>query len=129
MVLDTQALVWWVHGTGLSAAATAAINDEQPSRELLVSSITAWEIAMLVSRGRLLLSLEVDAWLLALVRSSAVRFVPIDNDIATAAANLPGQLHRDPADRFVIATARHFAAPLVTSDQKIRLYPHVRTIW
>jgi PIN domain nuclease of toxin-antitoxin system len=56
-------------------------------------------------------------------------FVPVDNEIAVRSVELPGEIHKDPADRMIVATARKLAAPLVTADEKIQNYPHVRTIW
>lgn len=56
-------------------------------------------------------------------------FVAVDNEIAVKSTELPGEFHKDPADRIIVATARKLAAPLITVDDKIRAYPHVRTIW
>ena len=56
-------------------------------------------------------------------------FVPFDNRIALRSNRLPGELHEDPADRAIIATALMLGAPLVSKDRKIRDYPHVETIW
>ena len=53
----------------------------------------------------------------------------VDNEIAVKSVELPGEFHKDPADRLIVATARKMAAPLVTADDKIRAYPHVRTLW
>lgn len=58
-----------------------------------------------------------------------IQFVPLDNRIALRSNLLPGELHEDPADRIIIATSLTLGAPLVSKDQKIRDYPHVRTIW
>ncbi len=91
--------------------------------------MTAWEIAMLVDRGRLTLSMDVTAWLAVVEAIEAVRFVPIDNEIGVKSVELPGEFHRDPADRIIVATARKLGVPIVTADEKIRAYPHVRTIW
>jgi PIN domain nuclease of toxin-antitoxin system len=55
--------------------------------------------------------------------------LPVDVDIALKSVHLPGQFHKDPADRMIVATARKLAVPLVTKDEKIRAYPHVKTIW
>jgi PIN domain nuclease of toxin-antitoxin system len=131
ILLDTHCLFWWVNGDPgkLSARAGAAIAAEQPGGEILVSSITAWEIAMLVARGRLGLSMDVTPWLAAVEEIEAVRFVPVDNEIAAQAVVLPGVFHKDPADRMIVATARRFGLPLVTADEKMLRYPHVRTIW
>ena len=129
IVLDTHALVWWVEGGKLSQAAATAIADEQPDGEILVSSITAWELALLVRRGRLRLALDVSDWLAAVGRVRAVRYVPVDNKIALASVALPDSFDSDPADRIIVATARSLGAALVTADDKIRGYPHIRTVW
>ena len=130
IVLDTHALVWWVSGDAeLSANARAAIKKELNGGEIIVSSISAWEIAMLVAREKLVLTVDVDAWLAAVAEIEVVRFVPVNDEIAVKAVSLPGEFHKDPADRMIVATARILAIPLVTKDEKMRAYPHVKTIW
>jgi PIN domain nuclease of toxin-antitoxin system len=129
-VLDTHALVWWVSGEpALSRKAKAAIDRERNGGAIIVCSISAWEIAMLVARERLLLSMDVGSWLATAAQIEPVRFVPVDVEIAAKSGSLPGEFHRDPADRMIVATARGLAAPLVTKDERIRAYAHVRTIW
>ncbi|MHB1675966.1 MAG: PIN domain-containing protein [Sulfuriferula sp.] len=59
----------------------------------------------------------------------AVRFLPVDIDITMKSVALPGEFHKDPADRMIVATARKLGAQLVTKDEKIRKYRHVKTIW
>ncbi len=130
IVLDTHTLFWWVSDPReLSSDAAAAIAAERPDGEVLISSITAWEIAMLVARGRLGLSMDIGAWLALVEEIDEVRFIPVDNLIAVDAVALPGEFHKDPADRLIVATARTLGAPIVTADEKIRDYAHVRTIW
>ncbi|CAN7343149.1 type II toxin-antitoxin system VapC family toxin [Phyllobacterium sp. LjRoot231] len=131
IILDTHVLVWWITGDPmLSKHAAAAIEHEQVSGgEIIVSAISAWEIAMLVERERLVLSMDVDKWLGAAAEIEAVRFVPVDVAVATKSVVLPGAFHKDPADRMIVATARTLAAPLITADEKIRDYIHVKTIW
>lgn len=58
-----------------------------------------------------------------------VRFMPVNNEIGIKSTQLPGEFHKDPADRMIVATARKLAVPLVTADQRIIDYPHVKTIW
>lgn len=131
IVLDTHVLLWWASGDKdpLSAAALKAIEDELNGGRILVSSISAWEVAMLVAKGRIALSMDVAEWLSVVAQIEQVRFVPVDNEIAVKSIELPGEFHRDPADRIIVATARKLAAPLITADDKILAYPHVRTIW
>jgi PIN domain nuclease of toxin-antitoxin system len=133
IVLDTHVLVWWVSGgdSQLSSNARAALHDEIANEEglIIVSSISAWEIAMLIDKGRLTLSMDVDDWLKEVSQIGGLRFIPIDNDIAVQSTRLSGEFHKDPADRMIVALARHLNAPLITADEKIRAYRHVRTIW
>lgn len=132
IVLDTHALIWWVNGDSqLSSKAKATIQRELKADEglILVSSIIAWEIAMLVEKGRLTLTMSVDDWLEVAGEIDGLRFIPVDNDIAVQSTRLPGWLHKDPVDRMIVALARHVNATLVTSDEKIRAYKAVRTVW
>lgn len=132
IVLDTHALVWWVSGDGrLSEPAREAIEVERSAEDgqLLVSAITAWEIAMLVERDRLVLTMDVDDWLDTVASIEGVHFVPVNHAVAVQSVRLPGDFHPDPADRMITALARHHAVPVVTADRKIRDYQHVKTIW
>ena len=63
----------------------------------------------------------------ALARSG-ITVLPLTPDIAVESVQLPGEFHRDPADRILVATARIHACPLVTADEKILAYPHVRAV-
>lgn len=131
IVLDTHALVWWVSGSKeLSAVAARAIEKEvREEGEILVSAITAWEIAMLVERGRLIISRELGEWIDLVKSIKNVRFVAVDDAIAVQAVLLPGDLHKDPADRFIVATARKYGATLITKDEKLSAYEFVNTAW
>lgn len=97
--------------------------------EIYISSISTWEIALLVRKGRLELTIPVEDWIARSEALSFVQFVPLDNRIALRSNHLPGELHEDPADRIIIATALMLGAPLITKDTKIRDYPHVKTVW
>lgn len=130
IVLDTHVLIWWVDGGGkLTRAATSTIKRAQVENGIMISSITAWEIAMLLKLGRLRLRMDLSTWLSTVNRVPGLRFIPVDNPIAIGAVNLPGELHKDPADRIIVATARRLGAPLVTQDRRIRSYPHLKTVW
>ena len=58
-----------------------------------------------------------------------MEFVPIDNEIAVKSTRRGEEFHKDPADRWIVATSQTLGAPLVTADAKILKYPHVATIW
>jgi PIN domain nuclease of toxin-antitoxin system len=131
IVIDTHVLVWWVSGIkSLSTTAEKAVKDTLLSgSEVIVSSISAWEISMLIEKGRLVLSMDVASWLDEVSQIDGVRFVPVDNEIGIKSTVLPGEFHKDPADRMIVATARKLAVPLVTADEKIIDYEHVKTVW
>ena len=131
IVLDTHALIRWVSADHqLSSRAKKTIEGELSSNgQVLISSITSWEIAMLVEKGRLSLTMDVGDWLNTVSMIEGVRFIPIDNAVAVQSVRLPGEFHSDPADRMITALARHYSAHLVTADKKIRSYKHVKTIW
>ncbi len=96
---------------------------------MLISTITAWEIAHLVNRGKIALASEIGAWFAVVEAIPTIAFVQLDNEIGVKSVDLPGVFHKDPADRIIVATARKYGVPIVTADQKIRAYPHVATIW
>ena len=131
VVLDTHVLVWWVNGSGsLSVTAEKVIKRTlAQGSEVLVSAISAWEVSMLINKGRLVLSMDVESWFDEVSQIDGVRFIPVDNEIGIKSTVLPGIFHKDPADRMIVATARKLAIPLVTADEKIRSYEHVKTIW
>lgn len=125
IVLDTHVLLWWVTGAShrLSAPAAQAIEGELPSGQIMVSSISAWELAMLVERGRVALAMDISEWLSTVGLIDGLTFVPVSNEIAVNSAALPGPFHKDPADRIIVATARRLGAVLATADEKIQAYP------
>lgn len=131
LVLDTHVLVWWANADAgkLSPAALRAIENELQGGEIIVSSISAWEIAMLAEKGRMAMTMDVSQWLALVAQIQAVRFYPVNNEVALESVQLPGEFHKDPADRMIVATARKLGANLITADEKILAYPHVKTVW
>jgi len=130
IVLDTHAWLWWISNPELlGERAAEAIAAARGRRELFISSISVWEVAMLVQKGRLQLALDVRDWLARCEALPFLRFVPVDNAIAVQATRLPGELHGDPADRIIVATALSLGAALVTKDEKLQHYSSISTIW
>ena len=132
IVLDTHVLIWAVDGERrLGAHARAAITAAEQADEIGVSAITPWEIALLAESGRLRLAREVGAWIAAALALPGIRLIPIEPAIVGDSVRLPGTFHADPADRFIVATARQHGAPLLTADYAILAYAaggHVQTI-
>lgn len=130
IVLDTHAWIWWVSSPEfLSETAKQIIDEAATEKNVFISSISTWEIAILVSRGQLKLTMSPADWVAASEALPFFDFVPVSNSIALKSVQLPGILHNDPADRIIIATAVSLGAVLVTKDEKIRNYPHVKTVW
>jgi len=129
ILLDTHVLIWWANGEHkrLSAAAIAAIEAEEQQR--LVSAISCWEVAMLVERGRLGLNVDIERWLNLVASVPRLQLLPLSPAVAVVSTRIPGTFHADPADRFLVAQARHLNIALVTADSKIKAYPHVRSLW
>ena len=130
IVLDTHVWLWWIsEPTKLSASAAAAIEQAVVESSIVISSISTWEVAMLVEKGRLELSVDVRDWVRKSESLPFIHFAAMDNTIALRSVSLPGSFHADPADRIIVATALTMGLPLVSKDDKIRTYPHVQTIW
>jgi PIN domain nuclease of toxin-antitoxin system len=130
IVLDTHAWIWWVSSPAfLSETAKGIIDGAVAEKNIFISAISTWEVAILVSRDRLKLTMSASDWVAASEALPFLNFVPVSNSIALKSVELPGVLHNDPADRIIIATAVSMGAILVTKDEKIRNYPHVKTVW
>ncbi len=86
---------------------------------LYVASISAWEVAMLVKKGRLTLSRDVASWIAAARHAPGARVVALTVPIALDSTGLTDLTTRDPADRFIAATARALSAHLVTCDEPL----------
>ncbi len=130
IVLDTHIWLWWISNPDyLSPSAQQAIDLAVSEKGIIISSISTWEVALLVEKGRLELSIEVRDWVRKTEDLPFVRFMPVDNTIALRSVNLPDNFHPDPADRIITATAMTMGLPLVTKDDKIINYCHVKTIW
>ena len=111
------------------SAAREVVGREKKGDGLVVSIMSAWEIAKLVQKGKLAFSVPCREWLDGAVRADGVVMHPLSPDICVESTELPGAFHGDPADQLIVATARLLGAPVVTADRKIRAYPHVPTIW
>ncbi len=119
MLLDTCALIWLAMGGGqLSAKAKKAIEE---ATAVYVSSISAFEIAYASARGRLELPCDPERWYYDVLDKHSLTEVLLSGKIAIASTKLP-MVHKDPCDRFIIATAQLEDLPIVTADRKFRKY-------
>ena len=127
VLLDTCALLWLAGDQGaLSRAAVAAISSSKDGPA--VSAISAFEIAIKHRQGKLELPLPPEQWYAEALESHGIREIPVDGACSLAAAALP-LIHRDPCDRFIIATALRYRLPIITADVTMPKYPNVRVVW
>ncbi len=128
IVLDTHIWVWWVHGDERLTQTQIATITAHETDLIGVSAISMWEIAKLVEYGRLELPCPLEEWFEQALGYPGVQLLALTPEIVIESTRLPGEFHRDPADQIIVATARVYDCPLVTSDEKILNYPHVVTI-
>ena len=125
IVLDTSALIYWtLQPTLLSAKASRVIDQ---SDRIIVSSISIWEIALKVKRGKLSIPLTISDYIDRLQELERLEILSVDVQTWLENINLPWD-HRDPADRTIVALATRFDCLLVTSDATIAGF-YKKTIW
>ncbi len=132
ILLDTNALVWLAErDPRLGTVARGMIRQAADTASILVSAVSFWELGLLLSKQRITLSEPLADWAESVMARPEIRVAPIDAAVAIEAGLLPGSLHGDPGDRFMVATARVLRIPLVTSDSKLLGYAeagHVQAI-
>ena len=128
IVLDTHVWIWWVHGDERLTPTQAQAIAANETDAIGISAISCWEIAKLVERQRLELPGSLNEWFEQALSYPGVRILELTPEIAIASTQLPGEFHNDPADQIIVATARVYNCPLVTSDSKILKYTHVKTV-
>ena len=127
MLLNTCVLFWLEAAAGeISAPVTAELS--RRDRPIFASAISAFELGLKVRQGLIRLPLACGPWLREVCRRRQITVLPINEDIAGASTELPA-IHRDPCDRFLIATAQLNHLTLATPDATIRQYPNLNTLW
>ncbi len=117
VLLDTHALLWLDQDdAALGVEARKGADRALQQSKLAVSAISFWEVAMLLDKGRITMSLPTAAWRRDLLGLGLLE-ISIDGDIGIAAAQL--DLHGDPADRLIVATAQIKGAVLLTADNAL----------
>ena len=123
LLLDTCAAIWISEEQPLASEALTAIDRSHRSGEFIyVSPITAWEIGLLVSRGKLTSPMSPQRWFERLLEAPGVRLADMSSDVLIASSFLPGAPPRDPADRILAATAREYGYRLMTRDTPLLTY-------
>jgi PIN domain nuclease of toxin-antitoxin system len=128
IILDTHIWVWWVDSNDrLTKAQLEAIATHETD-VIGVSAISVWEVAKLVELGKIEMQVPLFEWVDEALNYPGIRLIELTPDIAIESTQLPGVFHRDPADQIIVATARINDCPLLTADEKILKYPHVKII-
>ena len=135
MILDTHVLLWYLlNDSKLSQNIIDMISltKNAGGRGVIISSITLWEISMLMSKNRLDIQESTESFLEAIANAKGLSIVDISPKIAALSNSLPGNFHGDPFDRIITATAICHKASLVTKDRQIlewSLEQNVKTIY
>ena len=121
ILLDTHVLVWQEQGDRrLGRQARQAVARALAAGQAAVSAITFWEVGMRIQNGQLALGFDLDAWRHDLLDQGVIE-IPVDGRVATRAGLLP-DMHGDPADRLIVATALQ-GHRLITADERILGWP------
>lgn len=134
LLLDTHIWLWLASGMQgkIGPSTLRTIERAGQRRTLFVSIISVWEIALLESKRRIALPMPTQKWMARALDNPEIQLIGLDDpEIVLDSCHLPEEFHADPADRFLVATARARSATLVTADQRILDYSklgHVKTL-
>ena len=123
LLLDTHIWYWLATDVGRIGRGTRR-ELTNPENEIWLSPISTWEMLLLRAKGRLRISGDLDLWLSR--ATQGIREAPLTHEIAKIATE--AQMHKDPADRFLVATAQVLDLTLVTADEKLLGLGVIRTL-
>jgi PIN domain nuclease of toxin-antitoxin system len=129
IVMDTHVWWWTVSDPGQLSRRAHQLIRKTPPEQRAIASISIWEFAMMVTRGRITLTMTPEEWLEYAINRTGITIFNLNPKIALESCNLPGNFHEDPADRLIVATARVSQSYLITKDKKIIDYQFVNTVW
>ena len=122
-LMDTHIWIWYaMQNPRLGTAGRELIERSVYEGGLAVSIMTLWEISLLESKGRIRLGAPAAEWLDNALTLPNLKVLPLELPLILDAHRLPGSFHPDPADRLIVATARHHRLTLITDDRKILDY-------
>lgn len=129
ILLDTHTWIWSHSATKLLSDNAKKLIQTTRTDQRGIASISIWEFAMMVAKKRITVKIDPKLWLNNAIGMSGLRVIELTPEIAMESCSLPGDFHRDPADRIIVATARTHNLTLLTKDKKIIEYPHVKAVW
>lgn len=121
LLLDTHVWIWYMDGDSsrLSSETADLLNRSGAKRQLHVSDISYWEVAVKAAKKKLTFSVDVGVWLQQAETAPGIQFLPLTRPVLLQSTRLAGSVHNDPVDRMLIAIAQLHAVPLVTADGNI----------
>jgi PIN domain nuclease of toxin-antitoxin system len=123
LLLDTHVWIWLMEGNSiLSSHFRSSLEHAQRHEGILISAISVWEIGMLTGKKRIALEMDTLDWIEIALSAQGVKLIALKPKISIQSCRLPGQLHADPADRLLVATAHEENAVLITCDKKLLAY-------
>lgn len=122
LLLDSCAVIWIANGNAMSPSSLEAIGEAAAKASLFVSPITAWEIGVLMAKGRMRAPLAPDRLMERFMRETNAQYCELSAGVLIDSSFLPGEPHGDPADRIIIAAARQEGLAIVTRDRAILDY-------
>ncbi|MDZ7667174.1 MAG: type II toxin-antitoxin system VapC family toxin [Desulfotignum sp.] len=128
ILLDTHIWVWWIHNDDRLTESVREHIKVNEDEGLGVSVFSCWEVAKLVELKKLTLHCPIDEWMDTALDYPGIRLVELTPETVIESTRLPGEFHRDPADQIIVATARIHNCPLLTADDKILNYSHVKLL-
>ena len=132
LLLDTCAVIWMSQNEWVSELAARTISSARDNGlQVYVSPITAWEMGMLVAKGRVTETKTAKRWYDDFLSEATLTEIPVTSDIFITSSFLPQPIHKDPIDRILIATAREHDLTIITRDRAILAYGaagHVKTL-
>lgn len=133
VLIDTHVWLWLTQGTDRleETKGLEAIEKARKAGGIYLSIISIWEVGMLVAKGRFRIRQEMKDWMDAALDVRGLIVHPMTIGIAMNCTRLPGQIHGDPADQILVATARELDIPIITADTAIVAYAnsgHVKAI-
>ncbi len=133
LLLDTHVWLWMLFQDPHITRSRALLRIEAAERQglLYLSAISLCEVGMLAAKKRIQIPYDCLTWVQEALKMPGLNLVPLTPEIAIGASVLPGDVHGDPADRLLIATARQLTATLVTGDERILSYGkqgHISTL-
>ena len=129
LLLDTHVWIWMAEGNPIISPSTRKALDRAREHEhLLISPISIWEISKLVEKKKIILDMDVMDWVKQWVELPGILIAEFSFQVAILSNRLPGNIHGDPADRILVASAYEENSILVTADEKLLDYGNSQVV-